>query len=185
MHLSGPVYQLRADHAHHRWLGTAQSTMKPIGLLLRGKPLKAVWDPPLLEDLLDDELPDGPVADCAHFDGGPTFSRAAVDHLRDLLEPNGELLPVRYPGGEYFVYNVMTVVDALDESRSDILWSDDGQRILNIRRHELRADRIGEATIFRLPRSGNPVPYVTPPFVERVQGSGLTGFMFELVWQGP
>ncbi len=179
------VYRLHADALDHRWLGVQQSTMKPIGLLLRGKPLQDVWDPPMLEDLLDDELPEGPVGDCAHLDSVPTLSRRAVDCLRAFLEPNGELLPVRYPGGEYYVYNVMTVRDVLDESQSDVVRFDDGVRIMTIRRHAFRADRIGDATIFRLPSVGNPIPYVTAPFVDRATECKLTGFRFESVWTEP
>src|SRR5258707_1021726 len=44
----------------------------------------------------------------------PAFSRRAVDALRDFIEPNGELLPLVSPVGEYFAYNTTTVADILD-----------------------------------------------------------------------
>ena len=46
----------------------------------------------------------------------PAFSRKAVDALRNLLEPNGELLPLVAEVGEYFAYNITTVADILDQN---------------------------------------------------------------------
>jgi hypothetical protein len=52
----------------------------------------------------------------------PAFNRRAVDALRDFLEPNGELLPLVSSVGEYYAYNITTVVDCLDHERSEIEW---------------------------------------------------------------
>src|SRR5262249_54099893 len=52
----------------------------------------------------------------------PAFSRRAVDALRDFLEPNGELLPLVSPVGEYYAYNITTVANILDHARSNIVW---------------------------------------------------------------
>src|SRR5260370_19682769 len=47
----------------------------------------------------------------------PAFSRRAVDVLRDLLEPNGELLPLVSSVGEYYAFNTTKVADILDHYR--------------------------------------------------------------------
>src|SRR5438552_3879714 len=54
----------------------------------------------------------------------PTFSYRAVSALRDLLEPNGELLPLDSDEGPdaFWAYNTTTVADVLDRERSDIEW---------------------------------------------------------------
>ena len=50
----------------------------------------------------------------------PAFSERAVDLLRDLLEPNGELLPVRHSVGQYYFFNCTRVVDCADLPNSKV-----------------------------------------------------------------
>ena len=40
----------------------------------------------------------------------PVFSERAVNVLRDMLEPNGELLPLVHPAGKYYAYNCTKIV---------------------------------------------------------------------------
>src|SRR5262249_61327804 len=56
----------------------------------------------------------------------PAFTRRAVDLLRDVLEPNGELLPVRHRIGTYYFYNCTRMVSAADLTRSDVIRLDGG-----------------------------------------------------------
>ncbi len=111
----------------------------------------------------------------------PVFNRKAVDALADLLEPNGELLPIKCGGEEYFLFNTTRLVDALDEDRSDLERFDDG-RIWCIDRHSFVKDRVVGETVFKLRQRPIGRVYVTDPFVQRVLETGLRGFSFPLVW---
>jgi hypothetical protein len=46
------------------------------------------------------------------------FSRRAVETLKDLLLPSGELLPTITQTGEYYVYNILHKSDAFDVTAS-------------------------------------------------------------------
>jgi hypothetical protein len=113
----------------------------------------------------------------------PAFSQRAVDALRDLLEPNREILPLASPLGTYYHFNVTKVADVLDLKRSEICWAIEPFTASTIEHYEFDPRRLQGLTIFVLPES--PVPYVTNTFVERVEKHGLKGFRFIKVWPLP
>ena len=119
----------------------------------------------------------------------PAFSRRAVDALRDFLEPNGELLPLVSPVGEYYAYNTRTVADILDQERSEIDWltgceAHTYDNVFQIRRYEFLPDKIAELSIFRLVEKSSST-FVTQAFVDRVQEHELQGFHFIKLWPLP
>lgn len=83
--------------------------------------------------------------------GLPMFSERAVEALRDLLEPSGELLPVSTDKGTIYVFNITTVVEALDMDRSELSWTaSDAEWASNIEVFEFDRSRLTDAPIFRL-----------------------------------
>jgi hypothetical protein len=114
----------------------------------------------------------------------PAFSRRALEVLRDLLEPNGELLPLVSSVGEYYAYNVTTVVDLLSE-KSIIQWQDDKKICaVEIAQYEPNVEKMKGLSIFRLVEKPASV-FVTQTFCERVQKSSLKGFHFIKLWPLP
>jgi hypothetical protein len=118
--------------------------------------------------------------------GIPAFSERAVKVLRDFLEPNGELLPIRSQDGrKFFAYNVTKVADVLDRRRSLLNYSSDGVTAIgHIITYEFKADSISPLSIFRIPESPSST-YVTDRFVTRASEVGLMGFDFQIVWPLP
>lgn len=144
-----------------------------------------LWRPRTVRELPHKHTNDFPYVDFFI----PTFSGRAVEALREFLEPNGELLPLRCDTGTYYLYNVLTVIDALDHEKSEIDWmgylSHQTKVVAdNILRYEFHAERIANASIFRIVE--RPVDYyVTQPFVDRVLAAGLQGFNLKKVWPLP
>jgi hypothetical protein len=114
----------------------------------------------------------------------PAFSQRAVDALRDLLVPNGELLPLLTPLGSYFAYNVTTIVDALDVRRSQIKWIKKPLTAFEVERFEIFPAKIEGYDVFHMPETASDV-YVTQAFVTRATDCGLKGFDFQRVWPFP
>jgi len=110
----------------------------------------------------------------------PVFSQRAVEALYECLTRNGELLPLSFPGGQYYAFICLNTVDCLDYERSSITRLPSGG-IGRIHRYFFLADRLAEAEIFRLPHYSSLV-FVTDSFVQRVLQHGLTGFEFVVVW---
>lgn len=106
----------------------------------------------------------------------PAFSRRACDHLRDYLEPNGELLPLKTEIGEYYFYNITTISDALNVDESDCKYAP-----MSIRFFEFHRAKLKGLSIFRIYQW--PIgTIVTNHFVERVTQAGLNGFEFTKIW---
>jgi hypothetical protein len=111
----------------------------------------------------------------------------AVHELRSIVEPHGELLPLRESGGDQlFALNVVTVLDALDEERSDLVRFTGSGRIMVIKTHVFRSRVVNRVDLFKLPqpqiRSSS--IYVSDAFVARVREAHLRGIEFEKVWEG-
>jgi hypothetical protein len=112
----------------------------------------------------------------------PAFSRRAVEALRDFLEPNGELLPLVSPLGEYYAYNITTVADVLDHERSEIEWFNERHvSALHISRYECIPEKLAGLSIFRLVEMCSST-FVHQVFVDRVKRHGLQGFDFTRLW---
>jgi hypothetical protein len=144
-------------------------------------PLAPIWEPQPVAG----EVDPGNDYPCVNLTI-PAFSRRAVDALRDFLEPNGELLPLVSPVGEYYAYNVTTVADILDHERSDIDWFSTAHQViaLEIRRYECIPERLTGLSIFRIverPAS----TFVHQVFVDRVRQHRLNGFDFIRLWPLP
>lgn len=105
----------------------------------------------------------------------PVFSQRAVEALEECLVQNGELLPLSFPGGQYYAFNCMNTVDCLDYERSAIIRVPGSGRIFQIERYVFLADRLVGTEIFRIPENSGPV-FVTDAFARRVFQNGLTGF---------
>jgi hypothetical protein len=117
-----------------------------------GTPMSASWRPLRVKVLLDKDHKGRLPSDFPSLDGTiPVFSKRGVEALRDLLEPNGEILPIDCAQGTYFAFNVTRVVDALDVERSELELFDDGE-IMNVARYELKAEKLNDAAIFKLPQ---------------------------------
>lgn len=110
----------------------------------------------------------------------PAMSKKAVDALWEFLEPNGELLPLVSEVGEYYIYNVTTMVAAFDGPNSDVAWMNDWIAT-SIYRYEFHPEALEGLTIFTIPEDPA-TPYATEPFVARARQAGLQGFDFRKVW---
>ena len=113
----------------------------------------------------------------------PTFSERAVEVLGEVLTMHGELAPVEMDEPvRYFGFNPTTIVDILDEGRSEIARFRDG-RVMSVERHVL-ADTVYELPpIFKIPQTRRNTTYVSETFVQLAKEKGVRGFRFELLFE--
>jgi len=103
----------------------------------------------------------------------------AAHSLRETTRPYGEFLPLK--GGDGLeLFNATTVLDALDENRSEIIRFDDGD-ILNIERYVFRQEAVGNQLIFKLPYRASNL-YMQAGFIDQIKDMGFCGIGFKLVW---
>ncbi len=112
-----------------------------------------------------------------HFEA-PFVSERAKSAIKPVV---GDAVQVKSIGQvlkrEYFILNVIAVVDCLDEARSRIVRSADG-RILSLSQAVFDQTRLSNAIIFKVPQHTGKI-FVTDRFVELVIMHRLTGVGFE------
>ena len=179
------VYILRADSNRYQTLVPVRAdTWQEELARFDGTPFGTSWSPVDVQVSHEDEknkdlLPSDFPSLIPYI---PVFSRRAIEVLGDLLQGNGEILPLNCTEGVYFAFNVTRIVDALDTSRSQLKLFQSTGRIMRVIRYEFLTDKLSSFTIFKLPQFDKSEVFVTDGFVQRVQEHNLTGFVFNLVW---
>jgi hypothetical protein len=113
----------------------------------------------------------------------PTFSKRAVEALSSLLREHGELALIQIEEAvEYFGFNPTTIVDVLDEARSEVKRFRDG-RVMSVERYVLVDSVASLPPIFKIPQTRRNTTYVNEEFVQLAKERGLTGFRFELLFE--
>lgn len=105
----------------------------------------------------------------------------ALDVLRPIVEPHGEVLPLALGGETLFMLNVTTVVDGLDQALSEIVRFDSGD-IMDVPRHAFRADVIRGVDVFKLSELRSSSVYVTGKVIQAALAAGLDGFAWQKLW---
>jgi hypothetical protein len=109
--------------------------------------------------------------------------RHAVDALRDLLEANGEVLPLATEDGVALSAYKPQVIDALDETRSTIARIPGTNKIMRIRRAVFIPSVLSGVDLFTLPHRAS-ATYLSDRVVTRIKFARLRGITFEKVWSG-
>ena len=112
----------------------------------------------------------------------PVFSHRALDCLKPLIEPNIEILPLDFDGGNYFGINVTTVLDAVDYEKSIYKTFRDGKRIMSFKKYSFIPSVVDGVPIFKITDEKVRYAFVSDAFRDIVEKNKLTGFLFRQVW---
>lgn len=145
----------------------------------QGRPMQRTWTGDAELAFVPHRMPKGDTPGL--FGCVPVFNVRAAQVLGDFLADHGEFLPVTIQGERYFLFNVTTVVDALDEANCDLERFDDG-RLFQVHRYSFFPERLRGIPVFKIPQWPQYKVYCTDPFVERVKAAKLKGFKFPLLW---
>jgi|SRR5579871_2008818 len=107
---------------------------------------------------------------------GYVFSERALELLFPLIGDKIEALPLDSRKGKYYVVNVLNLIDALDESRSDIKRISGG-RIDVIVKHVFIPGATEGQHIFKLKQEPLGPVYVSPQFKKAVEDNRLDGLL--------
>ncbi|WP_147373061.1 imm11 family protein, partial [Calidithermus terrae] len=150
---------------------------EPIELAGRWEPIEVVPSP---------HNPGKPLGDFS-FLGAENLlvmSWRAVEALGGELRAHGELLPLRSTAGEFYFFNVLRDVDAMDFDRSEVKWisGPKGRFLSRVYVYAFRPERLEGVLVFTMPYHGRQDHFVGEAFKERAERAGLQGFLFALVW---
>lgn len=147
----------------------------------QGRRSNGNWTPPEMELLGSKEglavgdFPGSPYA--------PIFSERAVAALGDLLNDAGELLPVICGPSRYYAFNVLAIVDAVDEEKSEVFRVSSG-KVVRIEKYAFHPHRVANLTLFNVPQltSANYL-FATDRCRSRAMEAKLLGMEFRTVWR--
>ena len=179
------IYQLSADSNRYQNMVAVSKKDWIILDKIDGLPLLSSWTAPTIEIFRDNKFNSNlPPSDFPSLlPGVPVLSPRAVNVLKTMLSENGEILPLSCSEGEYSAFNVTTSIDALDESNSEVERFDSSGRIMRILKYAFFADKLGGATIFKIPQR-RAIVFVTDAFRKMVIDNALVGFEFVSLWEG-
>lgn len=112
----------------------------------------------------------------------PIFDKKAVEVIKELIKEQAEILPVNYNDGEFYIINVLGTVDCVNYDKSKYKTFRDGVRIMRFEKYEFIEEIVVGKHIFRLKDEPLKRPFVSDEFRNKIVESGLTGFIFDLVW---
>ena len=111
----------------------------------------------------------------------PMFSDRAKRILDPYIGECGQWLRLDHTTVHYWLFHITNVIDALDETRSEVLRFDDGS-VMRIARFVFRPDCLSDELIFAVPQRPLAHNLVTDRFVKLVEEHRLSGFNFKLLW---
>lgn len=181
------IFQLHADVDDYNYFGFMDKKELK-NKTFNGKELLSDWVQPEIQLYRTKKYHLGDIAMLMTLT--PVINNTVIEIFKDMFANSIELLPVLYsepvvnkyiPKGPYYLMNVINVIDALDEGKSEFERYDDG-RIMFCTKYFFREDIIGNNHIFKIPQFPTVDILVTEEFVKRVEENDLKGFVFEELW---
>lgn len=183
---SGVVVLTGDDTRDHQWALPVDDADFERLALDTFEPLAESWSPIEMEILR--EVDGTPLA---HADvpwlGHHTLvmREAAAEVIAPLVDGQAELLALTSAEGPLWLLHITERRDALDEGASDIVWFPSSDRILTIRSHVFRPERLRGARCFKIPQCPRGYAYFSEELASRIREAGLAGFATETVWTAP
>lgn len=108
----------------------------------------------------------------------PFVSAHAQKKLAPILKGQAEFRSIgKIRGEDYYVMNVINVIDCLDENQSEILRGDDG-RVMSLRQAVFLPHGIPDSVVFKVPQDTTRI-FTTNRLVDLVREHKFTGIGFE------
>lgn len=115
----------------------------------------------------------------AHVDV-PVFSERARNVLQPILGATAEWLPLAFDEAQYWLLNLLQVIDVLDVSKAHVRTLPNG-RVLDIDTYAFKEELVSDQWLFKVVQHPFSV-FATDRFRELVKVENLTGFFFQPVW---
>ncbi len=119
--------------------------------------------------------------------GGLVVSPRAKKLTQHLLERCGELLSVHVDDKEYFLLNITQVADCLNTETTQ--WFEVQGKPVHVKKYQFLQNEVPAVSLFKIPEQARDRFFTVTgrataatEFKSIVEGAGLTGLVFEEVW---
>jgi hypothetical protein len=125
------------------------------------------------------------LADCSDINYRkryPLFSERARTIFEPRLEGLGRWIELPSEEAKYWLFFTTNVVDALDESKSELIHFPSSGRLMEIAAYAFKPEVVKDQFLFTLKQQPGRDVLVTDAFIDVVREHRLTGFMFLRLW---
>jgi hypothetical protein len=143
-----------------------------------GSSKKAQWIPITVKKMEDKELSNAP----GFYSHIPVFDKITLEVVNNLIKDSTEVLPLICSEGEFYIINVIEVLDCIDYDKSEFKTYRDGKRIMRFIKYEFIKNVVDGKHIFKIVDEPLRRPFVSEEFRQKVIDYNLKGFKFELAW---
>lgn len=178
------IWIIRVDVGKYRGLNLIdRSETIPLGKSIgRAEKVSHIWKRPQVE--YETEIYQGmevqPVSGLSNFilgELGIVWDKKAMDVLSPLVSESIEALPIICGDEEFYLINVIKVLNCLDHSKSEFTRFSTGN-IKRIDRYIFKEDCLENQHIFRLSETNYSKTYVSDAFKSIVEENQLVGLIF-------
>lgn len=114
----------------------------------------------------------------------PIFDKKSVDLLNGYLKDAVEILPIQSKDGEFYIINVINVLDCIDYEKSMYRTFPNSDRIMAFQSYAFKEEMLQGVNIFKIKDEPRRSAFITDDFRNCVLENKLVGFKFQLVWNG-
>ena len=136
------------------------------------------WTPVAVKSM-ERNLPFGDVTSLWHME---VVSPKVIETIKDLTEGQAEYLTLLCIDYEYYLVNVVNVVDAIDYSKAKAKYFSNSNKVMRFEKIAFLEEKLKGNHIFKLVEHCHVTIYVSDEFRQRVIDSGITGAKFDLIW---
>ncbi len=112
--------------------------------------------------------------------GVPALSTRAKRILEPVLGSHAQWLPLVFDEAEYWLLNLLHVIDALDAGKSEIRTLPNGS-VMNIETYAFKPDAVADEWLFKVTQHPHHV-LATDRFRALIEAEALTGMFFQPMW---
>ncbi len=144
-------------------------------LYCKGEKLAQNWPCPL-DIELDDDDGEKDIADFSYlFAGSLVLNAEAKSVLDSYLSIDDELMPLDYEGRSYWLLNIRTIKDALNQHATEY------NEVGLLTKKVFDSKLLGAEKVFKINEDNKTFIFCTHEVVNAIRSSGLTGLIFEEV----
>lgn len=112
------------------------------------------------------------------------LSKRGLNALKDILKDSVEIIPLQCKGREYFVVNILNIINALNYNKSEFEVFPSGL-VVDVTKYSFLKEKLEGVNIFKIflnDRISVTKIFVSETFKNIVEENELKGFKFEEVW---
>lgn len=143
-----------------------------------GSSKKKLWKSMDVKKMEDKKLSNAP----GFYSHIPVFDKVTLETVKDLIDDYAEALQLSCTDGEFYLINVIEILNGIDYNKAQFKTFRDGKRIMRFEKYAFIEAAVNKKHIFKIIDEPLRKPFVSDEFRQRIEDNELKGFKFELVW---